>query len=101
MHRVISFAWSLIIKYPFPPLLKYFHRKKFGRNRFVLEGFQIPYEPPKGVERTFQNRAGSLSSACSKSVSMSLSPKTSMPFFLKSAAVTPSPGVSLPEKVPS
>ena len=56
---------------------------------------------PTNIPEATQNRDGSGSSACSRSVSMSLSPKTSMPFFLKSAAVTPSPGVSLPEKVPS
>ena len=56
---------------------------------------------PTNIPEATQNRDGSGSSACSRSVSMSISPKTSMPFFLKSAAVTPSPGVSLPEKVPS
>ena len=41
------------------------------------------------------------SSSCSRSVSISLSPKTAMPFAFKSCAVTPSPGTRVPVKLPS
>ena len=76
-----------------------FLRKLSANSQLPLGGQGRPL--PTNLTEALQNRVDSVSSACSRSVSMSLSPKTSMPFFLKSAAVTPSPGVSLPEKVPS